>query len=166
MEEAVAEAADEGSLLGRAESGLGDEDGFLEGRSNGEAGASGRPHGTACMVEILLFLCALLDPDFIAAQQQGRQQAMVGFLSFTEKDEEETPLLPLSLVSAALELAGSALGDHPKLLVLVQDNLFRALLYHGLSPNVLVLSQVGAPCGLLQLRPSCRHHPGSCPACG
>ncbi|CAI5479538.1 unnamed protein product [Closterium sp. Yama58-4] len=101
--------------------------------SNGASvGALGRPHGVACAVEVFHFLCSLLGLE-------DHQSALFasGMLA-----DDDVSLLALSLISAALELAGPAVVRHPRLLSLVQDELFRSLLQLGLSPNLLVLSQV------------------------
>ncbi|CAI5471145.1 unnamed protein product [Closterium sp. Yama58-4] len=101
--------------------------------SNGASmGALGRPHGVACAVEVFHFLCSLLGLE-------DHQSALFasGMLA-----DDDVSLLALSLISAALELAGPAVVLHPRLLSLVQDELFRSLLQLGLSPNLLVLSQV------------------------
>ncbi|CAI5524848.1 unnamed protein product [Closterium sp. Naga37s-1] len=112
-----------------------------EGEERGQAGSSsnralvgalGRPHGVACAVEVFHFLCSLLGLE-------DHQSALFasGMLA-----DDDVSLLALSLISAALELAGPAVVHHPRLLSLVQDELFRSLLQLGLSPNLLVLSQV------------------------
>eukprot|EP00271_Cylindrocystis_brebissonii_P013215 TRINITY_DN32894_c0_g1_i1.p1 TRINITY_DN32894_c0_g1~~TRINITY_DN32894_c0_g1_i1.p1 ORF type:complete len:1612 (+),score=297.74 TRINITY_DN32894_c0_g1_i1:164-4837(+) len=94
-----------------------------------EALPLGRPHGAACMGEIFLFLCSLLTLEDPSS-------------NLGEGGEEDMPLFALDLINSALELAGPSLARHPKLLLLVQEDLFRSLMQLGLSGNVLVLSLV------------------------
>lgn len=48
----------------------------------------------------------------------------------------------LSLLSAAVEVAGGSFQKHPRILALVTDDLFRNLMQTGQSNNLLVLSLV------------------------
>ncbi|GJN23806.1 hypothetical protein PR202_gb11488 [Eleusine coracana subsp. coracana] len=82
------------------------------------------PYGVPCMVEIFQFLCSLLN----LAEQIGL--------------DEDMPLFALKLINSAIELGGSSIRKHPKLLSLVQDELFRNLMQFGLSMNPLILSVV------------------------
>ncbi|GJP82710.1 hypothetical protein CLOP_g12958 [Closterium sp. NIES-67] len=111
-----------------------EEDGERAGSNpnNASLASLGRPHGVACAVEVFHFLCSLLGLE-------DHQSALFasGMLA-----DDDVSLLALSLISAALELAGPSVVRHPRLLSLIQDELFRSLLQLGLSPNLLVLSQV------------------------
>jgi golgi-specific brefeldin A-resistance guanine nucleotide exchange factor 1 len=82
------------------------------------------PYGVPCMVEIFQYLCSLLNLD----EQIG--------------SDEDMPLFALKLINSAIELGGSSFRKHPKLLSLVQDELFRNLMQFGLSMNPLILSVV------------------------
>eukprot|EP00850_Spirogloea_muscicola_P004010 SM000017S02750 [mRNA] locus=s17:5236:10862:- [translate_table: standard] len=107
------------------------------GQDAGPAGSTvvGRPHGVPCMVEIFHFLCSLLSLDDVAAGLgPGRPGGGGG--------EEDMPLFALGLITTALELCGPAVADHPKLLALVQDELFRSLMQLGLSTSPPLLSLV------------------------
>ncbi|KAL6893622.1 hypothetical protein ACP4OV_007720 [Aristida adscensionis] len=82
------------------------------------------PYGVPCMVEIFHFLCSLLN----VVEQIGL--------------DEDLPLFALKLINSAIELGGSSIKKHPKLLSLVQDELFRNLMQFGLSTSPLILSMV------------------------
>jgi golgi-specific brefeldin A-resistance guanine nucleotide exchange factor 1 len=82
------------------------------------------PYGVPCMVEIFLFLCSLLN----LVEKIGL--------------DEDMPLFALKLINSAIELGGSSFRKYPKLLSLVQDELFRNLMQFGLSMNPLILSIV------------------------
>lgn len=88
-------------------------------------------YGVPCMVEIFSFLCSLLN----IADPQGLGQLVLA-------SDEDSPQFALMLINSALELGGEAFRNHPKLLALIQDELFRNLMEIGLSQNPLVLSLV------------------------
>ncbi|KAG0611346.1 hypothetical protein M758_7G134300 [Ceratodon purpureus] len=88
-------------------------------------------YGIPCMVEIFSFLCSLLN---IEDPQSPGQLVLAG--------DEDSPQYALMLINSAIEIGGEALSYHPKLLVLIQDELFRNLMVIGLSQNPLVLSLV------------------------
>ncbi|KAL5209087.1 hypothetical protein ABZP36_004710 [Zizania latifolia] len=81
-------------------------------------------YGIPCMVEIFHFLCSLLN----VVEQIGV--------------DEDLPLFALKLINSAIELGGSSIRKHTKLLSLVQDELFRNLMHFGLSGSPLILSMV------------------------
>ncbi|XP_051179152.2 ARF guanine-nucleotide exchange factor GNOM-like [Lolium perenne] len=113
--------------IGQMENGNGSyasEAGIPDENSADESGLSVEPYGIPCMVEIFHFLCSLLN----VAEQ-------IGF-------DEDLPLFALKLINSAIELGGSAIAKHPKLLSLVQDELFRNLMQFGLSISPLILSMV------------------------
>jgi brefeldin A-resistance guanine nucleotide exchange factor 1 len=93
------------------------------------------PYGIPCMVEIFSFLCSLLN----IADPQSPGQALLA-------SDEDVPHFALLLINSSIELGGESFSRHPKLLALVQDELFRNLMLMGLSPNPLVLSMV---CGIV-----------------
>jgi brefeldin A-resistance guanine nucleotide exchange factor 1 len=80
------------------------------------------PFGVPCMVEILQFLCSLLN--------------------IAEDFDEDVPPFDLGLINSAIELLASSIHRHQKLLAFVQDELFRNLMHFGLSIISLVLSIV------------------------
>ncbi|PPD87117.1 hypothetical protein GOBAR_DD15952 [Gossypium barbadense] len=56
--------------------------------------------------------------------------------------DEDVPLFALGLINSAIELGGPSFGKHPKLLAIIQDDLFRNLMQFGLSMSPLILSTV------------------------
>ncbi|XP_024312292.1 ARF guanine-nucleotide exchange factor GNOM isoform X2 [Brachypodium distachyon] len=91
------------------------------------------PFGVLCMVEILQFLCSLLN----IAEDMDVSQRM-NPIDF----DEDVPLFALGLINSAIELSASSIHRHPKLMSFVQDELFRNLMQFGLSMSPLILSTV------------------------
>ncbi|KAI3972306.1 hypothetical protein MKW92_000834 [Papaver armeniacum] len=91
------------------------------------------PYGVPCMVEIFHFLCSLL--NIIEHNGMGPRSNTLAF-------DEDVPLFALGLINSAIELGGPSLCQHPKLLGLIQDELFRNLMQFGLSMSPLILSMV------------------------
>ncbi|PKI75498.1 hypothetical protein CRG98_004168 [Punica granatum] len=91
------------------------------------------PYGVPCMVEIFHFFCTLLN----ALEHIG-----VGPRSNTIAFDEDVPLFALGLINSAIELGGPSIRSHPRLLGLIQDELFRNLMQFGLSASPLILSMV------------------------
>ncbi|KDP39263.1 hypothetical protein JCGZ_01020 [Jatropha curcas] len=92
-----------------------------------------QPYGLPCMVEIFHFLCSLLN----VVDHMG-----VGPRSNTIAFDEDVPLFALGLINSAIELGGPYIRHHPKLLSLIQDELFSNLMQFGLSMSPLILSMV------------------------
>ncbi|XP_028776157.1 ARF guanine-nucleotide exchange factor GNOM [Neltuma alba] len=90
------------------------------------------PYGVPCMVEIFHFLCSLLNAEHM---DMGPRSNTIAF-------DEDVPLFALNLINAAIELGGPSIRQHPRLLSLVQDELFRSLMQFGLSTSALILSMV------------------------
>ncbi|KAJ8445497.1 hypothetical protein Cgig2_031310 [Carnegiea gigantea] len=91
------------------------------------------PYGVPCMVEIFHFLCSLLnDLDHFGIGPGSNALAI----------DEDAPLFALGLINSAIELGGASFVRHPRLLNLIQDELFRNLMVFGLSPSPLILSMV------------------------
>ncbi|KAG9447060.1 hypothetical protein H6P81_013188 [Aristolochia fimbriata] len=91
------------------------------------------PYGIPCMVEIFHFLCSLL--NIVEQIEMGPRSNPVAF-------DEDVPLFALGLINSAIELGGPSICQHPKLLSLIQDELFRNLMQFGLSMSPLILSMV------------------------
>ncbi|XP_073067259.1 ARF guanine-nucleotide exchange factor GNOM-like [Primulina eburnea] len=91
------------------------------------------PYGLPCMVEIFHFLCSLL--NVVEHAGMGSRANNIAF-------DEDVPLFALGLINSAIELGGPAIQRHPRLLNLLQDELFRNLLQLGLSASPLILSMV------------------------
>ncbi|XWS32905.1 hypothetical protein CRYUN_Cryun22dG0031200 [Craigia yunnanensis] len=91
------------------------------------------PFGIPCMVEIFQFLCSLL--NIIENIGIGPKSNPIAY-------DEDVPLFALGLINSAIELGGPSFSKHPKLLALIQDDLFRNLIQFGLSMSPLILSTV------------------------
>ncbi|KAG9133160.1 hypothetical protein Leryth_024862 [Lithospermum erythrorhizon] len=91
------------------------------------------PYGIPCMVEIFNFLCSLL--NVVEYPGLGPRGNTIAF-------DEDVPLFALGLINSSIELGGAAICNHPRLLGLVQDELFRNLMQFGLSMSPLILSMV------------------------
>lgn len=91
------------------------------------------PYGVPCMVEIFHFLCSLL--NIVETMGIGARSNPLAF-------DEDVPFFALGLINSAIELGGQSIGQHPKLLALIQDELFRNLMQFGLSSSPLILSMV------------------------
>ncbi|XP_073142709.1 ARF guanine-nucleotide exchange factor GNOM [Henckelia pumila] len=91
------------------------------------------PYGLPCMVEIFHFLCSLL--NVVEHAGLGSRANNIAF-------DEDVPLFALGLINSAIELGGPAIHRHPRLLNLLQDELFRNLMQFGLSASPLILSMV------------------------
>ncbi|GFY84889.1 sec7 domain-containing protein [Actinidia rufa] len=96
-----------------------------------EGHVSMEPYGIPCMVEIFHFLCSLLN---------AMEHIEIGPRSNPIAYDEDVPLFALGLINSAIELGGSSIGQHPKLLALVQNELFHNLMQFGLSMSPLILS--------------------------
>ncbi|KAJ1259611.1 hypothetical protein BS78_10G168600 [Paspalum vaginatum] len=91
------------------------------------------PFGVPCMLEILQFLCSLLN---ITGDIEVNPR--INPIDF----DEDVPLFALGLINSAIELSASSIQIHPKLLAFVQDELFRNLMNFGLSMSSLILTTV------------------------
>ncbi|CAH9092529.1 unnamed protein product [Cuscuta epithymum] len=93
------------------------------------------PYGIPCMLEILHFLCSLL--NVMDHMEIGPRSNPIAY-------DEDVPLFALGLINSAIELGGASFGNHPKLLTLIQEELFRTLMRFGLSMSPLILSTVSS----------------------
>lgn len=91
------------------------------------------PYGVPSLVEIFHFLCSLL--NLFEHTGMGPRSNTIAF-------DEDVPLFALGLINSAIELGGPSICCHPRLLSLVQDELFRNLMQFGLSMSPLILSMV------------------------
>ncbi|KAI4307595.1 hypothetical protein L6164_030768 [Bauhinia variegata] len=91
------------------------------------------PYGVPCMVEIFHFLCSLL--NVVEHMGMGPRSNTIAF-------DEDVPLFALTMINSAVELGGPSTCHHPRLLSLIQDELFRNLMQFGLSMSPLILSMV------------------------
>ncbi|KAK9055170.1 hypothetical protein SSX86_026254 [Deinandra increscens subsp. villosa] len=91
------------------------------------------PYGVPCMVEIFHFLCSLLN---------AVEHMTIGPRANNIAYDEDVPLFALGLINSAIELGGTSIRRHPRILSLVQDELFRNLMQFGLSTSPLILSMI------------------------
>lgn len=91
------------------------------------------PYGVPSMVEIFHFLCSLL--NVMENIEMGQRSNPIAY-------HEDVPLFALGLINSAIELGGASFGNHPKLLALIQEELFYNLMQFGLSMSPLILSTV------------------------
>ncbi|KAI3455176.1 hypothetical protein Pfo_011839 [Paulownia fortunei] len=89
-------------------------------------------YGIRSAVDIFHFLCSLLNVVDIM-ETDG--------LTFQIADEN-TQVFALYLINSAIELSGDSIGKHPKLLRMIQDDLFHHLIHYGASSSPLVLSMI------------------------
>ncbi|KAJ4950506.1 hypothetical protein NE237_027338 [Protea cynaroides] len=99
-----------------------------ENATNSNSGYSSR-----CAVDIFHFLCSLLNVVEVTETDQG---------SSTQNSDEDVQLFSLVLINSAIELSGDVIGNHPKLLRLIQDDLFYHLIHYGTCSGLLVLSMI------------------------
>ncbi|XP_057429067.1 ARF guanine-nucleotide exchange factor GNOM-like [Lotus japonicus] len=90
-------------------------------------------YGVPCMVEIFHFLSSLLN----VVEHMGKNSRL-NKLTF----DEDVPLFALTLINSAIELGGPSFHRHPRLLSLIQDELFCNLMQFSSSMSPLVLSMV------------------------
>lgn len=89
-------------------------------------------YGIRSAVDIFHFLCSLLNVMEVVETTEGS----------TVSADEDIQLFALVLINSAIELSGDIIGKHPKLLRMVQDDLFHHLVHYGMGSNPLVLSMI------------------------
>lgn len=89
-------------------------------------------YGGRCAVDIFHFLCSLLNVVELV-EGDGTQ---------SQTADEDIQLFALVLINCAIELSGDEIGRHPKLLRMVQDDLFHHLIHYGACSSPLVLSMI------------------------
>ncbi|XP_072951847.1 ARF guanine-nucleotide exchange factor GNL2 [Typha angustifolia] len=90
-------------------------------------------YGARCMVDIFHFLCSLLNVGEMDDTIEG-----YGSIS----SDEDVQLFALVLINSAVELGGEGIGKHPKLLRIIQDDLFHHLIHYATRSGPLVLSMI------------------------
>ncbi|XP_057965367.1 ARF guanine-nucleotide exchange factor GNOM-like [Malania oleifera] len=120
------------TLMGKAGENRIEVDEGIESAQNGRH-VMMEPYGIPCMVEIFHFLCSLL--NVIEHIEIGPRSNPIAY-------DEDVPLFALSLINSAIEVAGASIRQHPKLLTLIQNELFHNLMQFGFSMSPLILSMV------------------------
>lgn len=113
--------------------GYSDSDPDDEGRASNAGSRPEGGYGPRCMVDIFQFLCSLLNVVEVVDSAEG-------FASMCY--DEDIQLFALILINSAVELGGESIGRHPKLLRMVQDDLFHHLIHYGTRTCPLVLSMI------------------------
>lgn len=91
-------------------------------------------YGARCMGDIFHFLCSLLNAVEVV-DADGMQ---------TTDTDEDVQLFALILINSAIEMSGEAIGKHPKLMRMIQDDLFHHLIHYGSHSSPLVLSMISS----------------------
>ncbi|GAB2229051.1 hypothetical protein Droror1_Dr00023186, partial [Drosera rotundifolia] len=89
-------------------------------------------YGVRCAVDIFHFLCSLLNVVEIF-ETEGMS---------SQRTDEDVQVFGLVLINTALELSGDVIAKHPKLLRMIQDDLFHHLIHYGTRSSPLVLSMI------------------------
>ncbi|XP_047161324.1 ARF guanine-nucleotide exchange factor GNL2 [Vigna umbellata] len=97
-----------------------------------EGGGLESGYGIRCAIDIFHFLCSLLNVVSIV-EADG---------STTHTADEDVQIFALVLINSAVELSGDEIGKHPKLLRMIQDDLFHHLIYYGTWSSSFVLSMI------------------------
>ncbi|OMO58070.1 SEC7-like protein [Corchorus olitorius] len=89
-------------------------------------------YGIRCAVDIVQFLCSLLNVVELVETE----------VSSWHTADEDIQLFALVLINCAIELSGDGIGKHPKLLRMIQDDLFHHLIHYGTCSSPLVFSMI------------------------
>ncbi|XP_031387596.1 ARF guanine-nucleotide exchange factor GNL2 [Punica granatum] len=89
-------------------------------------------YGVRCMVDVFQFLCSLLNVVEVVETDGATSQTA----------DEDVQIFALALINSAIELSGDEIGRHPKLLRMIQDDLFHHLIHYGTSSSQLVLAMI------------------------
>ncbi|KAL2462256.1 ARF guanine-nucleotide exchange factor GNL2 [Abeliophyllum distichum] len=88
-------------------------------------------YGIRSAVDIFHFLCSLLNVVEVETEGLTSQTA-----------DENVQFFALVLINSSIELSGDSIGKHPKLLRMIQDDLFHHLIHYGACSSPLVLSMI------------------------
>ncbi|KAK7314494.1 hypothetical protein VNO77_33019 [Canavalia gladiata] len=91
-------------------------------------------YGVRCAIDIFHFLCSLLNVVSIV-EADG---------SASNTADEDVQIFALVLINSTIELSGDMIGKHPKLLRMIQDDLFHHLIYYGTWSSSFVLSMISS----------------------
>ncbi|KAJ9167791.1 hypothetical protein P3X46_019385 [Hevea brasiliensis] len=86
-------------------------------------------YGVSRVVDIFYFLCSLLNVVEVVEVERV-------------SSHENIQIFGLVLINSAIELSRDAIGKHPKLLRIIQDDLFHHLIHYGMSSSPLMLSMI------------------------
>ncbi|XP_028804972.1 ARF guanine-nucleotide exchange factor GNL2-like [Neltuma alba] len=89
-------------------------------------------YGVRCAIDIFHFLCSLLNVMEVIETEGPNAHSV----------DEDVQIFSLILINSAIELSGDAIGKHPRLMRMIQDDLFHHLIYYGTWSSSLVLSMI------------------------
>lgn len=89
-------------------------------------------YGIRSAVDVFHFLCSLLNVAELVEAEGSTLHTV----------DEDVQLFALILINSAVELSGDGIARHPKLLRMVQDDLFHHLIHYGTCSSPLVLSMI------------------------
>ncbi|MED6209900.1 hypothetical protein PIB30_059151 [Stylosanthes scabra] len=106
-----------------------DDDGDDDGGGEVESGG----YGIRCAIDIFHFLCSLLNVVSVIENPDG---------TAPHTADENVQIFALLMINSAIELSGDVIGRHPRLLRMIQDDLFHHLIYYGSWSSSFVLSMI------------------------
>ncbi|XP_054809930.1 ARF guanine-nucleotide exchange factor GNL2 isoform X2 [Prosopis cineraria] len=89
-------------------------------------------YGVRCAIDIFHFLCSLVNVMEVVETEGSNAHSA----------DEDVQIFSLILINSAIELSGDAIGKHPRLMRMIQDDLFHHLIYYGTWSSSLVLSMI------------------------
>ncbi|XP_026389245.1 ARF guanine-nucleotide exchange factor GNL2-like [Papaver somniferum] len=89
-------------------------------------------YGARCAIDIFHFLCSLLNVVEVVDTD--------GSTSTTS--DEDVQVFALILINSAIELSGEEIRAHPRLLKMIQNDLFHHLIHYGSCSSPLLLSMI------------------------
>ncbi|KAL6331275.1 hypothetical protein AAG906_009703 [Vitis piasezkii] len=102
---------------------------FQDGDINNEMESG---YGVRSAVDIFSFLCSLLNVVEVVDMDGSQVQTA----------DEDVQLFALVLINSAIQLSGDEIGKQPKLLRMIEDDLFHHLIHYGMCSSPLVLSMI------------------------
>ncbi|KAF7819835.1 ARF guanine-nucleotide exchange factor GNL2 [Senna tora] len=107
-------------------------DGEESSESDDDAGVLDSGYGVRCAIDIFHFLCSLLNVVEVVETEAPNAHTA----------DEDVQIFALVLINSAIELSGEVIGKHPRLMRMIQDDLFHHLIYYGTWSSSLVLSMI------------------------
>lgn len=95
-------------------------------------------YGIRSAVDIFHFLCSLLN----VVKVQHVETELIPGITPHQTADEDVQLFALVLINSVIELSSGSIGNHPKLLRMVQDDLFHHLIHYGVRSSPLILSMI------------------------
>ncbi|XP_047320346.1 ARF guanine-nucleotide exchange factor GNL2 [Impatiens glandulifera] len=92
-------------------------------------------YGIRSAADIFHFLCSLMNVMVSNESDGGGSQVQ-------QTADEDVQLFALVLINSAMELGGDSIGRHPKLLRMIQDDLFHHMIHYGSCCSPLVFSMI------------------------